>query len=228
MKTLNSRRKILFAVWAMLLAIFGDYLLGTNALRVSNAPEAYHGIMLKSVPDWRLVLSAALGFVHAALFAPGALELLRVMERKYKLGGKTLFRLFQIANWSGIVFFAFLHVSFCVLLLVYNAGQTATGDANAAIDMMLRVAKGIIVPHGIAFLLCDGLATVSWIGMVVKGMLPLKKIALICNPLTIFFLGAGQDMILGGMYSNGYESLGWLLMYLVCAIKLVGEREQIL
>ncbi|MBQ1409934.1 MAG: hypothetical protein IIY94_01475, partial [Oscillospiraceae bacterium] len=71
-----------------------------------------------------------------------------------------------------------------------------------------------------------GLVTVSWIGMVWKGMLPLKKIALICNPLTILFLGGGQDMILGGMYSNGYESLGWLLMYLVCAMKLVEERER--
>ena len=33
-------------------------------------------------------------------------------------------------------------------------------------------------------------------------------------------------MILGGMYSNGYESLVWLLMYLVCAMKLVDARER--
>lgn len=226
MKNLTARQRIFFGVWAMIPTILGDYLLGINAFRFSKAPEAYKGMVFAPVADWRLALSALLGVGSVALFAVGAVELLRVMERKYGLGGKKLFRIFQIANWSAIVYFAFLHVSFCILLLVRNAGMAATGNPNTATDMMLQVAKGIIIPHAIAFLLCDGLVTVSWIGMVWKGMLPLKKIALICNPLTILFLGGGQDMILGGMYSNGYESLGWLLMYLVCAMKLVEERER--
>ena len=115
MKNLTARQRILFGVWAMLPTILGDYLLGINAFRFSNAPEAYKGMAFAPVPDWRLALSALLGVASVALFAVGALELLRVMEQKYGLGG---------------------------------------------------------------------------------------------------------------MYSNGYESLGWLLMYLVCAMKLVDERDR--
>ena len=57
-------------------------------------------------------------------------------------------------------------------------------------------------------------------------MLPLKKIALICNPLIIALLGQGQNIILDGL-DSGFESLGWLLLYLVCAVKLAEERERI-
>ncbi|MBQ1410090.1 MAG: hypothetical protein IIY94_02260, partial [Oscillospiraceae bacterium] len=156
MKNLTARQRIFFGVWAMIPTILGDYLLGINAFRFSKAPEAYKGMVFAPVADWRLALSALLGVGSVALFAVGAVELLRVMERKFGLGGKKLFRIFQIANWSAIVYFAFLHVSFCILLLVRNAGMAATGNPNTATDMMLQVAKGIIIPHAIAFLLCDG------------------------------------------------------------------------
>lgn len=48
----------------------------------------------------------------------------------------------------------------------------------------------------------------------------LKKIALICNPLVIALLGNLANLIADGL-DSGFESLGWLLMYLVCAFALV-------
>jgi hypothetical protein len=226
MKKRTSRQKILFAVWGMLFAILGDYLLGLGTFSMSSGPEAYKGIVFQVVPDWRYAVSSVLGIVAAAMFAVGAVELLRVMEQKYGLGDRKLFRLFKLANWGGILYFAFLHIAICMLPVVANAGMDATGDTRAAIDMTLRVAKSIAVPLGAAFLLCDGLVTVAWVGMVIKGMLPVRKIALICNPLMIALLGQSQNIILDGL-DSGFESLGWLLMYLVCAMKLVEEREQV-
>ncbi|MBR1820709.1 MAG: hypothetical protein IJ769_03700 [Clostridia bacterium] len=74
------------------------------------------------------------------------------------------------------------------------------------------------------FIICDGFAVVGWVGMVVKGMLPVKKLALICNPVFIMLLGQLLNLIVEGA-DSGTESLGWLLMYLVCAMKLTdGER----
>jgi len=61
--------------------------------------------------------------------------------------------------------------------------------------------------------------------MVIKGMLPVKKIALICNPVFIALLGQLLNLIAEGL-DSGSESLGWLLMYLVCALKLVNEKER--
>ena len=221
--TISSRKKILCGVWAMLLAMIGDYLLGFGTFSTTSDPNAYMGITANVVPDWRYALSSALGFICVPLFAVAVLELLKVMETKYGLGTSKLFRLFKIANWCGILYFAFIHIGICMLPVVFNAGMAATNDTQASIDMVMRVLKSILIPLGAGFILCDGLSTVSWIGMVCRRMLPVRKAALICNPLCIAMLGQLLNVIVEGL-DSGAESLGWLLMYLVCAMKLVKKE----
>lgn len=225
MKKLTSRQRILLGCAAMALAIVGDYLLGYSTIGTSSAPDAYQGISWSVAPDWRYAVSSVLGFVCAALFAYAAVELMRVMERKYCLGDAKLYRLFRIANWGGILYFAFIHIGICMLPVVFNAGMAATGDIPTAADMTIRVLKSIAVPLVVGFVVCDGFVAVAWIGMVVKGMLPVKKLALICNPIVVMLLGQLLNLIVGGL-DSGTESLGWLLMYLVCAVTLVGREER--
>ena len=57
-------------------------------------------------------------------------------------------------------------------------------------------------------------------------MLPVKKIALVCNPVFIALLGQLMNLVMEGL-DSGFESFGWLLMYLVCAMKLVGKEERV-
>ena len=85
MRRLTSRQKILFGVYAMLLAIVGDYLLGFGTFSFSDSPDAYMGMTANVVPDWRYAVSSVLGFICAALFAVAATELMTVMEKKYGL-----------------------------------------------------------------------------------------------------------------------------------------------
>ena len=210
----------------MVLAIIGDYLLGFGTFGMSDSPEAYMGMTANVAPDWRYSLSSILGFVCAAMFAYAAVELMKVMEKKYGLRDQKLYRLFKIANWGGILYFAFIHIGICMLPVVFNAGMAATGDAAASVGMMLRVLKSIAVPLIAGFIVCDGFVTVAWIGMVVKGVLPVRKIALICNPMIIALLGQLMNLIAEGL-DSGFESFGWLLLYLVCAMKLVGKAERI-
>lgn len=92
------------------------------------------------------------------------------MEQKYGLAGSKLYRLFRIANWAGILYFAFIHIGIC--------------------------------------------------------MLPVRKAVLICNPVGIAFLGNLLNFIREGL-DSGTESLGWLLLYFVCAMKLVGKDKQV-
>lgn len=225
MKKLTSRQRILLGCAAMVLAIVGDYLLGYGTIGASSAPDAYLGISWSVAPDWRYAGSSMLGFVCAALFAYAAVELMRVMERKYHLGDAILYRLFRIANWGGILYFAFIHIGICMLPVVFNAGMAATGDIPTAANMTIRVLKSIAVPLAVGFIVCDGFVAVAWIGMVVKGMLPVKKLALIYNPVVIMLLGQLLNYIVDGL-DSGTESLGWLLMYLVCAMTLVGKKER--
>lgn len=226
MKNMTSRQKILLGCFAMALAMIGDFLLGFGTFSMTGDSNVSMGIAANVVPDWRYAVSSILGFLCVPFFAVAAIELLRVMEKKYGLQDQRLYRLFKIANWGGILYFAFIHIGICMLPVVFNAGMEATGDAAASVGMMLRVLKSIAAPMAAGFIVCDGFVTVGWIGMVVKGMVPVKKIALICNPLIIALVGQLMNLIAEGM-DSGFESFGWLLMYLVCAMKLVGKKERI-
>ena len=209
----------------MVLAMIGAYLLGFGTISFSDSPDAYMGMVFNVVPDWRYAVSSVLGFACAALFAVAAVELMRVMEDKYGLGESKLYKLFKIANWCGILYFAFIHIGICMLPVVFNAGMEATGNVGASAGMMIRVLKSIAVPMVLGFILCDAFVTVAWIGMIVTGKLPLKKIYLIFNPLVITLLGNLLNLIAEGL-DSGTESLGWLLMYLVCALKLTEEKAE--
>ena len=138
MKKLTSRQKILFGVYAMILAMAGDYLLGFGTFSFSDSPDAYMGITANVVPDWRYAVSSILGFLCAALFAVAAIELMKVMEKKYSLADSRLYQLFQIANWGGILYFAFIHIGICMLPVVFNAGMDATGSLQTSMDMLKR------------------------------------------------------------------------------------------
>ena len=223
---MTSRQKIMLGCFAMVLAMIGDYLLGFGTFSMTSDPNVPMGIAANVVPDWRYAISSILGFLCVPFFAVAVLELLKVMEKKYGLGKQKLYRLFKIANWGGILYFAFIHVGICMLPVVFNAGMEATGDMAASIGMMLRVLKSIAVPMAVGFIVCDGFVTVAWIGMVVKGLLPVNRIALICNPIIIALLGQLMNLIAEGL-DSGFESFGWLLMYLVCAMELVGKEERI-
>ena len=225
MKNTKSRAKILLGCLAMLLAIIGDFLLGFGTFGASSDPNAYLGIEWNVVPDWRYAVSSILGFICAALFAVAAVELMKVMERDHGLGSSKLYKLFKIANWGGILYFAFIHIGICMLPVVFNAGMEATGDIPTAANMTIRVLKSIAVPLGVGFIVCDLFVTVAWIGMVLKGMLPVKKIAFIFNPMIIMLIGQLANFIAEGA-DSGSESFGWLLMYLVCALSLTGSKEQ--
>ena len=202
---MTSRKKILLGCFAMILAMIGDYLLGFGTFGTSSAPDAYMGISWNVVPDWRYAMSSVLGFISVPFFALAVLELLRVMEYRYGLGNSKFYKMFRIANWSGILYFAFIHISICMLPVVFNAGMEATENIADSADMVIRVAKSIAFPLGAGFLVCDGFVTVAWIGMIIKGQLPVKKIALVCNPIMIALLGQFMNYIRDGL-DSGFES----------------------
>ena len=139
MKSMTSRQKILLGCFAMALAIVGDFLLGYGTFSMTSDPGVPMGIAASVAPDWRYAASSVLGFLCVPFFAVAALELLKVMEQKYGLREQRLYKLFKIANWGGILYFAFIHIGICMLPVVFNAGMAATGDIPTAADMTIRV-----------------------------------------------------------------------------------------
>ena len=224
---MKSRNRILFGCYAMVLAIIGDYLLGYGTIGTSSDPDAYMGIEWNVAPDWRYAVSSILGFICAAMFAYAAVELLRVMEDRYKLSDSKLYKIFKVANWSGVLYFAFIHIGICMLPVVFNAGMEATNDVQTSALMTIRVLKSIAVPLGTGLAACDLLVTIGWIGMVVKDMIPAKKIFLICCPVCGVLFGQLLNLISEGL-DSGTESFGWLVMYLVCALTLTKNESEVI
>ena len=220
---MKSRNRILFGCYAMVLAIIGDYLLGFGTIGTTSDPNAYMGIDWKVAPDWRYAASSILGFICAAMFAFAATELMHVMEEKYNALSSKFYHFFLIANWSGILYFAFIHIAICMLPVVFNAGMEAVGDTVTAADMTIRVFNSISFPLIAALVACDLLVTIGWIGMIVKGVLPIKKIFLVCCPLFGILFGQLLNLIAEGL-DSGTESFGWLVMYLVCALTLTKDE----
>ena len=221
---MKSKHRILFGCYAMILAIIGDYLLGYGTLGTSSDPDAYMGISWNVAPDWRYALSSILGFLCAAMFAYAATELLKVMENGYNLQDSKLYKMFKIANWGGILYFAFIHIGICILPVVFNAGMEATGDIPTAATMTIRVLKSELIPLLAGFVVCDVLVTIGWVGMVIKGMLPVKKIFFLCCPVFGVLFGQLLNLISEGL-DSGTESFGWLVMYLVCALCLADKKK---
>ena len=221
---MKSKHRILFGCYAMILAIIGDYLLGYGTLGTSSDPNAYMGISWNVAPDWRYTVSSILGFLCAAMFAYAATELLKVMENGYNLQDSKLYKMFKIANWGGILYFAFIHIGICILPVVFNAGMEATGDIPTAAAMTIRVLKSELIPLLAGFVVCDVLVTIGWVGMVIKGMLPVKKIFFLCCPVFGVLFGQLLNLISEGL-DSGTESFGWLVMYLVCALCLTDKKK---
>ena len=166
MRRMTSRQRILLGCLAMALAILGDYLLGMGTISMSQDPEdAYLGLKWNVVSDARYALSSLLGFASAALFDVAATELMRVMENRCGLGGNRWYRLFCLANWGGILYFTFIHIGICMLMVVFNAAMAVTGDIPSSVGMAIRVLRSIAVPLLLGFIVCDGFACIAWIAL---------------------------------------------------------------
>lgn len=74
------------------------------------------------------------------------------MEKRYRLNEEKLYKLYKIANW----------------------GWNPVLCVHPYRDLALRVAKSIAVPLAAGFIVCDVFVTIAWIGLILKGKLPLK------------------------------------------------------
>lgn len=212
---MTQKQKIRLAIPAFLLSMIGDYLMGINSIGTTSSGEMVWNV----IPDWRLAVSSLLGAVCAALFAVAAIEAIKLLEQKYP-DSKSV-RLFKISNWAGIISFMFLHIGICMLIMIYNAGFDAAGS-EAATEMVWRVFGNIALPLGAFFIIADVGVTVAWFGLILKGKLDAPKWTVLLNPLVIALIGQLINLIPLPFFGidSGFESLGWLLMYVVLAHSL--------
>ena len=206
---MTRNQKICLAIPAFLFAMIGDYLMGINSIGTDRTGT----IVWNVIADWRLATSSVLGAICTVLFAVAAIETAKMLEHRYP--NSKYVKMFKISNYAGIIFFTFIHISICMLIVVFNAGFDATGSVDLAKGMLFRVAKSFSVPLAASFIFSDLLVTVAWFGMILKGEINLPKWTVILNPVVIALIGQVFNVIPLPFFGidSGFESLGWLLMY---------------
>ena len=206
---MTGKQKISLAIPAFLFAMVGDYLMGINSIGTDRTGK----IVWNVIADWRLAISSLLGAMCTVLFAVAAIETVKMIEQRHP--NSKYVKMFKISNCAGIMFFTFIHISICMLIVVFNAGLDVTGSIELSKSMLFRVAKSIAVPLVIQFIFSDLIVTVAWFGMILKGEINLPKWTVILNPVVIALIGQAFNIIPMPFYGidSGFESLGWLLMY---------------
>ena len=217
---MTKKQKISLAIPAFLFAMIGDYLMGINSIGTDRTGK----IVWNVIADWRLAVSNVLGALCTILFAVAAIEAVKMLEVRYP--NSKYVKMFKISNYAGIIFFTFIHISICMLIVVFNAGFDATGSLELSKGMLLRVAKSISVPLAASFIFSDLLVMVAWFGMVLKGEINLPKWTVILNPVIIAVIGQVFNIIPLPFFGiDSGLSLGWLLMYAAILVENKKRRN---
>ena len=172
---------------------------------------------------WRIALSNLLGAIAVPLYFVAAREFLRLLEAQNPKGsdkGKDRFLwLFRMGNYAGFLSFVFIHIACGLIILQFNAAYEIMGNADQAMGMDLRIFWAEAVPFLVYFVIADLFTTIGRIGLVVKKVIPVSNMWLLAAPLVMALIGQFFSIFKIGFkgIDSGFESLGWLLIFIAAA-----------
>ena len=89
-----------------------------------------------------------------------------------------------------------------------------------ATDAWLKMFMPELIPFVIMFIGFDVIASLSWVVIILRKILPVSKWWILAAPLIMAGIGTVLELIplpFNGL-NSGFETLGWMLMF-VCGIK---------
>ena len=223
--TMEKRAKItkrmLWIIPAMIPAIIGDYCMGIEP-KDSTAISSMISSGWLTIADWRIALSNIGGVVATALYTVAALSFIEYLKDKLSQCGNKWDRRFLKLYIAGLVWgcmvFIYFHLACGTLIHNYNViYEAAQGDTARAVAAWNRSYAVQAVPYWVSFVVLGITSTGGWIALVLKGVLPLKKIWVLAAPLLVAGIGFLLEMILPlpfNGFSSGFESFGWIVMFL--------------
>ena len=214
-------KRMLWIIPGMILAIIGDYCMGIEP-KDSTAVSFMISSGWLTIADWRIALSNIGGMVGTAFYAVAAFAFMEYLKDKLsqcrdKLD-RRLLKLYIAGLIWGCMVFIYFHLACGTLIHNYNViYEAAQGDTARAAQAWSRSYAVQAVPYWVSFFVLGITSTGGWIALVLKGVLPLKKIWALAAPLLIAGIGFLLEMILPlpfNGFSAGFESFGWIVMFL--------------
>ena len=225
MKSNNKTiRAMQLVIPAMILCFIGDYCIGIEpADSTSLGSIASSGWL--TIADWRIAVSNSFGMIGSVLYAIGAAYFVKfLLEQKDKLEqsvDKVWLNLYIASLGLGCVSFMYFHIACGGLIQHFKVLYEVTGgDIQMATDAWLKMFMPELIPFVIMFIGFDVTASLSWVVLIVRKILPVSKWWILAAPLIMAGIGTVLELIplpFNGL-NSGFETLGWMLMF-VCGIK---------
>lgn len=217
----KTAKRMLWIIPGMILAIIGDYCMG-----IEPKDSAGISFMISSgwltIADWRIALSNIGGLVGTAFYTIAAMSFIEYLKVKLPQccdkWGRRFLRLYIAGLIWGCMVFIYFHLACGTLIHNYNViYEAAQGDTARAVAAWNRSYAVQAVPYWVSFAVLGVTSTGGWIAIVLKGVLPLRKVWVLAAPLLIagigFLLEWSLPLPFNG-FSSGFESLGWIIMFL--------------
>lgn len=219
MEKSKTIKRMQLVIPAMILCLIGDYCIG-----IEPADSKKIGDIVSTgwttISDIRIMISNIGGMIGTILYAIGAVAFMRWLANENKADeskwDSRFLKLFSLGLWAGIISFMYFHISFGGLIQHFNVMYDITGgNAEAAAEGLSRMFTVETVTFIVMFVLFDGLATIGWAGLVWRRVIDLPKIWILAAPLLTALIGQILGLIpmpFKGI-GSGFETLGWLLMF---------------
>ena len=217
----QTGKRMLWIIPGLILAIIGDYCMGIEP-KDSTAISFMISSGWLTIADWRIALSNIGGLIGTVFYAIAALSFIDFLKVKLSQcsdkWGRRFLRLYIAVLYWGCMVFIYFHLACGTLIHNYNVIYDAVqGDTARAVAAWNRSYAVQAVPYWVSFVVLGIASSGGWIALVLKGVLPLKKIWVLAAPLLIAGIGFLLEWILplpfNGL-SAGFESFGWIVMFL--------------
>lgn len=217
----QTGKRMLWIIPGLILAIIGDYCMGIEP-RDSTAISFMISSGWLTIADWRIALSNIGGLIGTVFYAIAAVSFIDFLKVKLSQcsdkWNRRFLRLYIAGLYWGYMVFIYFHLACGTLIHNYNVIYDAVqGDTARAVAAWNRSYVVQAIPYWVSFVVLGIASSGGWIALVLKGVLPLKKIWVLAAPLLFAGIGFLLEWILplpfNGL-SSGFESFGWIVMFL--------------
>ncbi|MCM1561910.1 MAG: hypothetical protein NC123_20630 [Butyrivibrio sp.] len=211
--------------------MIGDYCMGIEPAD-SYAVSGMVSSGWLAIADWRIALSNIGGMIGAVFYTVAALSFVdflkdRLLGLKDKWDRRIL-KVYIAGLILGCISFMYFHLACGTLIHNYNVIYgAASGNTELAVQMWNRSYMVQAVPYWTTFIVFGLAVTGGWIALILKCILPLKKVWLFAAPLIVAGIGSLLEALIPfpfNGFASGFESFGWIVMFLG-GIRCVKQNE---
>ncbi len=214
-------RRMLWVIPGMVLCMIGDYCMGIEPKdSVPIAGMISSGWL--TIADWRIAVSNTGGLIGTVCYTLAALPFVDFLRFKLSDCGnnfdKGLIRIYIAGLILGIMSFMYFHLECGTLIHNFNLlHDAAGGNTELAAALWNRSYLVQIVPYWTTFFVFELATMIGWIGSILRGTFALKKSWILASPLIVAGIGYLLEVLLPWQFNgfcSGFESLGWIIMFL--------------